>query len=434
MNEQNITYCDRKPEGYRPRVVDARIQRMLGLFGAVEIRGPKWCGKSWSASAFGASVVRLDDENMRQLVSADLSLALAGARPHVIDEWQDVPRVWDAVRRDVDESGERGVYLLTGSSTPAKEKVSHSGAGRIARVDMSTMTLWEAGLSTGEVSLSGLFDGEFVSAPVDAARLTPVAEAICRGGWPALVGAPVEDSVDTVAEYLEAVFEVSVPKKGGVAATARRVAFSLARNVATAGTLQTLAEDAGAAGRPLSEATVSTYLELFRDIFLIEELPGWDAPVRSKSRLRTKPKRYFADPSIPAELLGMDTRRLLQDGQTFGLLFESLGVHDLSVYASALPGAGRDSLRYYADADGLEVDVVIELKDGRWAAIEVKLGEDKVPKAVANLQRLCRKVANNPAARNPAPAFTAVLTATAPFCRRDPETGTYIFPLSALRP
>ena len=430
LEDLEIVYGSEKPAGYLPRVVDARIQRMLGLFGAVEVRGPRWCGKSWSALAFGESVVHLDDESVHDLVSADLSLALGGARPHVIDEWQDIPRIWDAARRAVDDAGgEHGLYILTGSSTPEKDKVSHSGAGRIASVDMSTMTLWESGRSTGEVSLAGLFRGEFPAGAPGMQQLASVADVLCGGGWPALVGSPAEDAADTVGEYLEALFEVSVPKKGGVSSTARHVAASLARNVATAATLETIAADAG-----VSPSTVSSYLEMLKSFYVIDELQGWDAPVRAKSRLRTKPKRYFADPSLPAALLGASPDRLLQDGQTFGLLFESLCIHDLAVYAAALPGVPRRPLRYYSDADGLEVDAVIELRDGRWAAIEVKLGEAKVPAAIASLQRLRRKVAGNPAARNPQPEFMAVLTATAPFCRQDPESGVYVFPLGALRP
>ena len=429
-------YGSEKPEGYRPRVVDERIRRMLGLFGALEIRGPKWCGKSWSAYAFGESVAHIDDESIRSLVQDDLSLALAGRRPHVIDEWQDVPRIWDAVRRSVDASGgARGSYILTGSSTPEKEKVSHSGAGRIARIDMGTMSLWELGASAGTVSLAGLFEGEFTPAPTDATALEPIAEAVCRGGWPALMNTSSADAQEALGEYLEALFEVSVPKKGGTTAMARRIAASLARNDATSATIDTIAKDAlGPSGSSPSASTISFYLDMFRGFYLLNELPGWDAPVRAKSRVRTKPKRYLADPSLTASLLGASPARLLSDGQTFGLLFESLCVHDLAVYVSALPGAPRNPLRYYSDADGLEVDVVIELGDGRWAAIEIKLGESKVPQAIGNLRRLCNKVGSNPAARNPQPEFTAVLTATAPFCRRDPESGTYVFPLAALRP
>ncbi|WP_294415281.1 DUF4143 domain-containing protein [uncultured Senegalimassilia sp.] len=431
-----LAYGTEKPKTYHPRLVDERLHRLLHTFGAVEIRGTKWCGKSWTALAFGESVVHLDDPNVKALAEADPTLALQGAHPHVVDEWQEVPSTWDAARRAVDAAGgERGLFILTGSSTPAKDAVTHSGAGRIARVDMSTMTLWERGLSTGAVSLSGLFEGSFEPSACDAS-LAPLADAICCGGWPALLGANAQTAAEVVDQYLDAMFEVSVPRKGGTSDMARRIVFSLARNVATAATLQTIAQDAALGdefGAPAT-STVTSYLDMLESMYVIESLHGWDAPVRAKSRLRTKPKRYFADPSIPAAALGMGPERLLSDGQTFGLLFESLCIHDLRAYAACMPGAHPGSLRYYGDSDGLEVDAIIELRDGRWAALEVKLGEAKVPDGIRNIERLRQKVAANPAARNPKPAFSAVLTATSPFCRYDAEHDIYVFPITALKP
>ncbi len=431
----DVRYGREKPKGYLHRIVDERVARLLELFGAVEIRGTKWCGKTWSALAFGESVVRIDDANVKTLVAADPSVALVGAAPRVLDEWQEVPALWDAVRRSVDVSQAKGAYILTGSSMPDKEQVLHSGAGRIARIDMSTMTLWERGESEGSVSLSGLFEGDFSPAPADGG-LARAADAVCCGGWPALTGATPEDALEVIGHYVDALLEVSVPRKGGDPRVARKIAQSLARNVATAATIGTLAADAAesdAEGR-LAASTVTRYLRMFEDVFLIEELPGWDAPIRSRSRLRTKPKRYFADPSIPAAMLGCSPGRLLQDAQMFGLLFESLCVHDVRAYASVVPGCHRDSIRYYQDADGLEVDIVIELQDGRWAGIEVKLGEDKVPAGIKSLRRLRSKIAANPAARNPEPAFLAVVTAVGTIARRDPESGVYVFPLTVLRP
>ena len=431
-----LAYGTEKPKTYHPRLVDERLHRLLHTFGAVEIRGTKWCGKSWTALAFGESVVHLDDPNVKALAEADPTLALQGAHPHVVDEWQEVPSTWDAARRAVDAAGgEHGLFILTGSSTPAKDAVTHSGAGRIARVDMSTMTLWERGLSTGAVSLSGLFEGSFEPSACDAS-LAPLADAICCGGWPALLGANVQTAAEVVDQYLDAMFEVSVPRKGGTSDMARRIVSSLARNVATAATLQTIAQDAALGdefGAPAT-STVTSYLDMLESMYVIESLHGWDAPVRAKSRLRTKPKRYFADPSIPAAALGMGPERLLSDGQTFGLLFESLCIHDLRAYAACMPGAHPGSLRYYGDSDGLEVDAIIELRDGRWAALEVKLGEAKVPDGIRNIERLRQKVAANPAARNPKPAFSAVLTATSPFCRYDAEHDIYVFPITALKP
>ena len=242
-------------------------------------------------------------------------------------------------------------------------------------------------------------------------------------------------AAEVVNQYLDAMYEVSVPQKGGVGSTARHIVSSLARNVATSATLNAIAADAslGDSDAQPATSTVAFYLKMLESVYTIVNLPGWDAPVRAKSRLRTKPKRYFADPSIPAATLGMNPQRLLADGQTFGLLFESLCIHDLSVYTACLPGSHSGSLHYYGDSDGLEVDVIIELNDGRWAAIEIKLGESKVSDGIRNIERLRRKVALNPAARNPQPEFCAVITATSPFCRSDGEHDVYVFPIGALR-
>lgn len=435
MGSSAVHYGSERPDGYRPRIIDARLQRALSLFGAVEVRGPKWCGKSWSSLAFGESVIHLDDADARAIVEAQPALALTGDRPHVVDEWREVPTVWDAARRAVDAAGgQKGLFILTGSSAPAKDLVTHSGAGRIAGLDMTTMTLWEQGLSAGTVSLSGLFGHEFEPS-AECGDIPRAAQAICRGGWPDLLGAAPADAVEVVEQYLGALAEVETPKRGGTPSTMRRVLASLARNVGTAATIRTLAEDMDSdMSGTTASSTVQSYLSILRNSYVLDELSGWDAPVRSKSRVRTKPKRYFADPSIPAALLGTSPSRLLADGQTLGLLFESLCIHDLRVYASLLEGAPRDALHHYTDSDGLEVDAVIELRDGRWAAIEVRLGENGVPKGIDNLLRLRDKVAANPAARNPAPEFMAVLAATTPMCRRDAETGVYVFPLAALRP
>ncbi|NHM15896.1 DUF4143 domain-containing protein [Eggerthellaceae bacterium zg-887] len=420
-----------KPAGYLPRICDAQVSKVLDLFGAVEIAGPMWCGKTWTSLSFGESVTRLGRDAVKRIVEADPTTALLGKSPHVVDEWQDVPGVWDAVRDAVDEDGRPGRFILTGSSSLKKDAVSHSGAGRIAKLRMSTMTLLETGESSGAVSLSGLFDGRFEPILVQQ-TLEPLAKAICRGGWPALQQVPRSSSAYLDA-YLDAVFDVSFPKRGLDSSVAWSVARSLARNAGTAAKLQTVASDAfGGEPSEAEKNAVSRYISAFESLYLVQPVSGWDAPIRSKSRLRTKPKRYFADPSLAASLLQADAVRLLSDGQLFGLLFESLCIHDLTVYASAVPGAPLDPLHYYRDSDGLEVDAVIELRDGRWAALEVKLGENKVPDGVRALTRLRKKVAANPAARNPDPSFMAVIVGAGEMARRDVESGVYVIPLTAL--
>ena len=357
-----------------------------------------------------------------------------GERPHVIDEWQDVPPIWDAVRNAVDEQEEsRGSFILTGSSAPKKEQVSHSGAGRITKIRMRTMSLLETGESSGEVSLAGLFEKQFTPVLVQQ-KLKPLAEIICRGGWPALQKRKAKSVWKYIESYLDAVFDVSMPKRGYDSAEARKVAYSCARNIGSAAKLETIASDAFTAENDseLARRKASEYISALESLYLIEPIAGWDAPIRSKSRLRIKPKRYFADVSLAANLLQIDSECLLQDGQLFGLLFENLCMQNLLVYASSLSSAPAQPVFYYRDSDGLEVDAIIELRDGRWAAFEVKLGEDKVDSAIASLTRLRKKIAANPAARNPKPSFMAVLVGAGEMARYDKENDIYVIPLTAL--
>lgn len=422
-----------KPDGYIPRIADRQLERMLTAFGAVEVAGTMWCGKTWTSLAFGQSVTRVGLAGPRVATEADPSTALIGPRPHVIDEWQDVPAIWDEVRAEVDASGNSpGSFILTGSSEPRKGQVHHSGAGRIAKLRMRTMTLSEMGLSSGAVSLAGLFEGRFEPQLVQQS-LAPLASILCKGGWPALVGREAQ-SAEYLDAYFDALFSVSIPRRGLSGLESRRVALSLARNLGTAAKLSTIASDAqlGEVDSKSAASKAAAHIAALQDLYIVEPLTGWDAPIRSKTRLRTKPKRYFADPSLAASLLQVSPERLLSDGQLFGLLFESLCMHDLAVYASVLPGASTTPLHYYRDSDGLEVDAIIEMRDGRWAAFEVKLGESQVDSAAASLSRLARKIAANPAARNPKPEFLAVVVGAGEYARYDRERGVHILPLTCL--
>ena len=426
-------YGQLKPDGYIPRIADRQLERALATFGAVEVAGTMWCGKTWTSLAFGQSVTRIGLAGPRTASEADPGTALLGARPHVIDEWQDVPAIWDEARAAVDASGnEPGSFILTGSSEPRKELVHHSGAGRMAKLRMRTMALAEMGLSSGAVSLAGLFGGCFEPQLVQQS-LAPLADVVCKGGWPALAGRDVQSS-EYLDAYFDALFSVSVPRRGLSGQESRRVALSLARNLGTAAKLSTVASDAGLGEADSKSATnkAAAHIAALQDLYVVEQVTGWDAPIRSKTRLRTKPKRYFADPSLAASLLQVSPERLLEDGQLLGLLFESLCMHDLAVYASALPGATADPLHYYRDSDGLEVDAIVEMRDGRWAAFEVKLGESQVGSAAASLNRLARKVAANPAARNPKPEFLAVVVGAGEYARFDKDLGVYILPISCL--
>ena len=426
-----------KPEGYLPRVADAHIERYLKAFGAVEIAGTKWCGKTWSALMHGASVSYVD-ENF-DLARADPSMMLMGDRPHVIDEWQRVPAIWDCVRHEVDRArGTRGAFILTGSSTPAtrqgEQGPAHSGAGRIGRVRMSPMSLFESGESTGQVSLSGLFDGEFTPCVAERDTLGLV-EAACRGGWPEAVGMDVSSAQLIAREYVTAALGVSIPALGLDPDIARRLASSLARNLGQAATYKTIINDMfGAEENPLSvidEGRVRAYLDALKGMYIVEEVPGWAPPARDRKRFATKPKRYLADPSLACALLGMSPAALLADWQTFGLVFENMAVRDLSVYARALDLLDDVPVRYYRDDSGVEADAIVQLADGRWAAFEFKVSEDKAEKGVASLEHMRRKVCENPRSQTRPPEFMAVITGVGEYAREVAD-GIVVVPIRLL--
>ena len=426
-----------KPEGYMPRVADAQIERYLKAFGAVEIAGTKWCGKTWSALMHGASVSYVD-ENL-DLARADPSMMLMGDRPHVIDEWQRVPAIWDCVRHEVDRArGTRGAFILTGSSTPAthqgEQEPAHSGAGRIGRVRMSPMSLFESGESIGQVSLEGLFAGEFTPCVAERDTLGLV-EAACRGGWPEAVDMEVDAAQLIAREYVTAALGVSIPALGLDPDIARRIASSLARNLGQSATYKTIITDMfGAEENPLSvidEGRVRAYLDALKGMYIVEEVPGWAPPARDRKRFATKPKRYLADPSLACALLGMSPAALLADWQTFGLVFENMAVRDLSVYARALDLLDDVPVRYYRDDSGVEADAIVQLADGRWAAFEFKVSEDKVEKGVASLERMRHKVCENPRSQTRPPEFMAVITGVGEYAREVAE-GIVAVPLRLL--
>ncbi|PJM74878.1 ATP-binding protein [Bifidobacterium simiarum] len=424
------------PAEYRPRIVDAQIERYMRIFGAVEITGTKWCGKTWSARAHASSITYVDRGNNLAAASADPSLMLIGDVPHVIDEWQLAPAIWDEVRHGVDDNpSTKGQWILTGSSTPLHDRTPHhSGAGRIGRIRMNPMTLSESGLSSGEVSLSGLFEHRFQAAksPTDTRAIF---DAVCRGGWPESLGMDVSDAQTLIREYIRLTLTESVPKQGKSADVGRRLLASLARNLGQSVTYRTLRCDMYGTEENLddliSDRMVSEYVAMFEDMFLIDSVPGWVPAARDPKRLRTKPRRYFADPSIAASVLGMNPQAMLEDWQTFGFLFENLCIRDLLVYARALPDVGMEPVRYYHDDSDLECDVIIELADGRWAGIEIKTSEDKVPTAATNLNRMRAKLLGNPAARTREPEFLAVLVGIGEFAYRR-DDGIYVIPIGTL--
>ena len=422
------------PPGYRPRAVDARLDALMRAFGAVEIVGPKWCGKTWTALAHAASLTELDRPSEREAAQVDPNLALLGAAPHLVDEWQEVPEVWDASRRFIDDAaGRTGLLLLTGSvalSPRQRERVHHSGAGRIARIMMRPFSLHETGLSDGTVSLLDLFEGKGFAPFRCEVSLSDIAEWCCRGGWPAALALDAADACEVPANYVQAMLDVNVAEEGMNPATAEGVLRALAMNASRAVTYNTLLADMESVhGATTSVNTLTSYLDMLERQYVCEPLSGWAPPLRAKQRVRTKPKRYFVDPSLAAALLGATPEALLHDMQTLGDLFENLCLRDLRVCLSAQGGLGN-KVSYYRDEKGLEVDFVVE-HGGSWAGVEAKLSDAKVDEAAHNLLRLRDKVTGNPAARNAEPAFLAVVVgaSTLAYQRKD---GVYVIPLAAL--
>ena len=416
------------PSAYQPRLADAILRQRLQTSGAVLIEGPKACGKTQTARQVAASEVLLDvDERARAAASLDPSLVLSGDTPRLIDEWQLQPRIWNHVRRAVDERHQPGQFILAGSAVPADDATRHSGAGRFSRLRMRPMSLFEAGLSDGSISLGGLMDGSRAASSNDL-ELAEVVEAVVRGGWPALQGTPVEAARESVTDYLEEVTRTDISRvEGGRRdpARVRRLLRSLARNVSTQVALTTLAADSADGGTPLNEHTVGGYLRALERLFVVEDQPPWEPHLRSRSILRKSPKRHFVDPSLAAAALGATPSALLRDLNLLGFLFESLVVRDLRVYSQP----GRGEVRHYRDNKGLEIDAIVE-SDRGWAAFEVKLGgPEAIDAAAANLLKFAGEVDT---ARSGEPAALGVIVAGGYGYAR--EDGVQVIPITALGP
>lgn len=415
---------------YRPRIADRELDRRLETSGAVLIEGPKACGKTATAHRRAASEVLLDvDIGARAAVEVDPGLVLDGDPPRLIDEWQLEPALWNHVRRAVDERGEPGQFILAGSAVPADDESRHSGAGRFGRLRMRPMSLFESGLSDGSISLARLMAGEAAGAPARDIGLAEVTEAIVRGGWPALQGVSIDAAATGVADYLEEVARTDIDQVDGVTrdpTRVRRLIASLARNVATYVSMATLGADtAGGEEVPVKPHTVAEYLSALERLFVVESQPPWQPHLRSRSRLRSTPKRHFVDPSLAAAALGADPGALLRDLNLLGFLFESLVVRDLRIYAQP----ERGEVRQFRDNKGLEVDAIVECPD-RWGAFEVKLGgEGPIEEAAAGLLKFAGEIDT---AKSSEPAVLAVIVARGyGYVRAD---GVRVIPITSLGP
>ncbi len=399
------------PDEYLPRIVDDEMQRALNTVPAVLVEGPRACGKTWTGRRFAGSAAYLDDRTSVALdAGMDPAAILGGATPRLLDEWQLAPGVWNPMRRACDERSLRGQFILTGSSDPPDDVTRHSGAGRIMRVRMRPMSLYESGESNGAVSLRELLEGADCAAPDAGLALGDVLELACRGGWPQTLGVDAATAGDAARAYLQEISRTDVSR---VDSTKRnpvrvhRLIASLARNIATEVKRTVLAADTAAPGDdPLERRTVSGYLQALSRLFVLEEVPAWRPHIASRAQARRAPKIQLADPSLAAAVLGAEVDGLLRDLAFTGRLFESMAVRDLLVYAQA----NRCNLSHYRDSDNLEVDLIITHPDGRWMAAEVKLGGTAaIDKGAQSLRRLCDKL---DLTKTSTPAKLIVITST----------------------
>jgi len=418
--------------GYRTRVVDAVLDARLKAVGCVVLEGPKAVGKTATAARRAASEVRLDtDVNAREIARADPSLVLEGAAPRLIDEWQIVPDIWNHVRRAVDDIGKPGQFILTGSTAASEDVARHSGAGRMSRLAMRPMSLLEAGRSSGAVSLRALFDGNPARAQRPGSTIPELVDWLCTGGWPAHVDAPVTDAQAAHRAYLAELARVDMRVVDGVRRDpqrVQRVLRSLARNISTGAEITTIAKDTSLPpdGAAVGRLTVDDYLDAFARLMITEDLGAWMPSLRSRARLRTRPVRHLADPCLAVAALRATPKALLADWNYTGLLFENMALRDVRVYLDATGG----TTYHYRDSNGLEVDIIVELDDGRWGAIEVKLGENRIEEGAESLAQFARTVNLRSAGQ---PSFLAVLTGANVYATRRPD-GIDVIPIAALGP
>lgn len=414
---------------YIPRIADDALTTLLGASGAVVIEGPKACGKTETARQKAASEVLLDlDEAARSAAAVDPSLVLDGPAPRLIDEWQIEPAIWNHVRRRVDETKAAGRFILTGSAVPADDETRHTGAGRIVRMRMRPMSLFESGDSSGEISMSALLDGEPARSSDTGATIESITERICVGGWPAFRQLSVEQAMISVSGYLDEIRRTDVNRVDSTRRDPERISRllrSLARNVATSAAIKKLASDTGGAEGPLTRETVYDYLDALERLMVVEDQPAWAPHLRSRSQTRVGPTRHFVDPSLAVAALGASPKRLLADLNYLGLLFESLAIRDLRIYGQ--PSDAR--IFHYRDSDDLEVDAVVEARDGRWAAFEVKLGgEDPIGHAARSLLKFAERVDT---AKVGEPACLGVIVSNGYGYMRD--DGIAVIPITALK-
>jgi uncharacterized protein len=412
---------------YFKRFADIELQSRFKDSGAVLIQGPKSCGKTETAVQAAKSLVRLDtDIEIRSLMELDPKAVLKGASPRLIDEWQEYPQIWNFVRREVDDRRKKGQFILTGSANPEERARLHSGAGRFSVINMRPMSLFEKGWSSGEVSLAKLMKGNAPSSGQTEFSLEALAEKITIGGWPGLIGAGSKAALRYVQDYIALIAEVDIGRFGGKKRDPQkllRLMQSLARNISTEAPLSSLAKDTAGNQAQINNETVAEYLEALERLMVVEPLPAWRAHIRSSDTLRKTPKRHFTDPSLAAGILGISPGKLISDLNYFGLLFESLVIRDLRIYA----GLNDGKVYHYRDSRDMEADAIIEYPDGKWAAFEVKMGFGSQDEAAKSLLAFAKKIDQE---KMGPPAALTVITANGIAGRR--KDGVNVVPLSVL--
>ena len=420
---------------YRKRIADEILARKLEGKGAVLIEGPKWCGKTTTAEQIAASILYMDEPEKKEqnITMSELNpkRLLKGAAPRLIDEWQIAPKLWDAIRFEVDHRGELGQFVLTGSAVPADTKeITHSGTGRFTRLTMRPMSLYESGDSTGEVSLKDLFDG---AAEIDGASeldIDRLAFLVCRGGWPQAVDMRDEIALDQAMDYYDAVVRSDINRADGVQKNSKKVhrlMRSYARNQGSQIPNTVLAQDVSANDEvSMSDETVAAYVSALRKIFVVEDMPAWNPNLRFRTAIRSSDTRYYIDPSIAAAALGIGPNDLVNDLKTFGFLFETLCIRDLRVFADSLNG----EVYHYRDRDGQECDAVAHLRNGKYGLIEIKLGGDRlIEEGAKSLKAMEAKIDTD---KMNAPSVLMVLTGTGDYAYRR-QDGVYVVPIGCLK-
>lgn len=419
---------------YFNRLIESSLEIKLRTSGAVLVAGPKFCGKTTTCMRYQKSFIKLNTQDSILMARMEPKKTLVGKKPRLIDEWQKAPDIWNCIKDDLDFDYSFGKFILTGSSTPAdKSEIYHSGAGRITKVMMRPMSLWESKDSDGKVSLADIFDGGD-NFPWDLNRdfsLKDVAHLICRGGWPISVIAPKDIAIEITKNYYNGLFEFddcdNALFRNKSPEVLKMILKSYARHISTEASIATIIKDVKQGNeRTMNERTFDEYLTALKDLYIIEDMPAWNPNIRSKTSIRSTPTRHFVDTSIACRSLNISPADLMNDLESFGLFFEDFAVRDLRVYAESLGG----EVRHYRDNAGLECDAVIHLDDGRWGAIEIKLGGDKlIDEGATSLKKLKTKIEEKSDERPP--SFLMVLTAIGGAYKRN--DGVYVAPINMLR-